>query len=710
MIAPTRQQLHKFVNNHFNDDELETFCFLYFPEVREEHFNRGMGINRKAIELIDYCERRDLTEKLLVVLEQERGNLYRKLFDSYQNKAATPPHNPQQRLVNHLSDDTDLTGLTIGHKESLKKMATDLALILEQAEQSNTLSELLDISQQLTSEINLEQSLSFLLKKTMSALATVDAISVYYTDRPTGQMICILTPGLDEKPVKIVEIQTTNIIIKKVWESNRPAFFQNTLSDSIIHEMFPTTNGLQSIAGFPLKMGEDRVGCMLFGYSSQHKFSEVEQNILISFAQLATLAILRFSLQHEVAQWQANLDKVGRITPIISASFGSGADIFAVIVKEIKLAFPMADYVCVIKKNEEVLGTLNIIINDDFYAAEALPRNEDPFINMERRGVDTQVFATGQSVLVPDVQLDQNYLPRIITTKSKLCVPVKLEHKTEYVLVLESTQLRAFRPDDMRVLEMLAEHIGFALQNEEQYVKAVRQKVGERTAMMATGLIHDINSAVASIPDLVDELDEKIDRGKDFSFPLADLRRNAEMTGRISGRLREFVITGKYEPAQVDLQAIIKSAVNISKSKEPPYVQTKVRIADDVPEIRADELWLQLLIKNLLVNAYRAIPAETEGLVQITVTTEPENIVLKVRDNGKGIAPEALKEIFDFGVTTKEGIGKMQGVGLYHSRLIVETHEGDLSVESVLGEWTEFTVRLPFVSPAAIEFKTSQLQ
>src|SRR5690606_13698669 len=111
--------------------------------------------------------------------------------------------------------------------------------------------------------------------------------------------------------------------------------------------------------------------------------------------------------------------------------------------------------------------------------------------------------------------------------------------------------------------------VGIALQNEEQYAKAQRQRVGERTAMMATGLIHDINSAVASIPDLVDELAGKIERGKDFSHPLADLRKNAEMTGRISGRLRELVITGIYEPAQVDLQAMLKSAINISKSKEP---------------------------------------------------------------------------------------------------------------------------------------------
>lgn len=631
MTTPTSQQLRKFVYEHFNDDELEGFCFEYFPEVRRERFNRGMGINRKVIELIDYCERRDLTEKLMVALEEERGNLYRKLFSSYKAVKSS-------QMANYSANNPDLTGLTTGHKESLKKMAADLALILEQAEQSNTLSELLDISQQLTSEISLEQSLSFLLKKTINALASVDMISVHYKDRTTGEMIAVLAPGLEGKPIRIVEIHEINNAITKVWESEQPIYFQNILSDPLVNKIFSLTNELQSVAGFPLKMGEERVGCMFFGYRLQHSFSEVEQNILISFAQLATLAILRFSLQHEAEERQSNLDKVGRITPIISANLGSGEDIFTVVVKELKYAFPMADHVCVIKKNKNQFHSLNIIVNDDFYEMEkALPNdNTFTFIHEERRGIDSRVFATGYSAIVPDVQVDPDYVQRISTTKSGLYVPIKSRNTSEYVLALESEQLRAFGSDDMRLLEMLAEHVGIALQNEEQLARMVRQKVGERTAMMTTGLLHDINSAVASIPDLVDELKEKIELGKDVSFPLSDLRRNVEMTGRISSRLREFVFTSKYEPAQVELHEMLESAVNIIKSKEPPHVHTEVIIPDNVPEIRADEFWLQLLIKNLLVNAYRAIPTGREGLVQIVVVPEPENIVLKVRDIWKG--------------------------------------------------------------------------
>ncbi len=652
------------------------------------------------------------SESVLINGNQDEA-LQNRYHPDAQSALAVPVKVEDHCLAVLYLEHTDRNGLTEEHQLSLDKMATGLALILEQAERSNVLQELLNVSQQLTDVVNLEEVLSFLLKQTMGALSSVDAISVCYTNQATGQKMYGFTPGLHGEQVTIDEFGDTAVsqaIVNKIWQSEHPRYVQNIARDLEMQNAFPTVKKIQSAVAFPLKMGDERVGCMFFGYNFRHNFGKTEQSILILFAQLATLSILRVSLYDEAEQRQAHLDTVGRITPIISATLGSGEDIFSIVVKELKDAFPMADHVCVIKKNEDSFGMLNEVVNHDFYIEDVLPNNGDTFISMGRRGVDSRAFRTRKPQLVFDVMSDPDYVTRVPTTKSEMCVPIQLDDKTQYVLMLESDHLRAFGADDLRLLEMLAEHVGIALQNEEQFARAQRQKVGERTAMMATGLIHDINSAVASIPDLVDELEEKIERGKDFSFPLADLRRNAEMTGRISGRLREFVITGKYEPVQVDLHVLIKSAINISKSKEPPYVQTKVTIADDVPEIRADELWLQLLIKNLLTNAYRAIPADREGVVQVTAVTEPENIVLKVRDNGKGIAPEALKEIFEFGVTTKDGVGKMQGVGLYHSRLIAETHQGNLSVDSVLGEWTEFTVQLPFVSPATIEFKTSQFR
>ena len=644
----------------------------------------------------------------ILINGDQEGALRNRYHNDTQSALAVPVKVDDHCLAVLYLEHTDAEGFTTAHQELLEKMATGLALTLEQAERSNVMRELMNISQELTKEVDLERALSFLIKQAMGALATVDAISIYYEDRNTKQIKRGYAPGVDDKRVMVDEYTAvSDSIVNKIWESEQPIYIQNVSRNLQIHHAFPTSEKLQSAAAFPLRMADERVGCIFFGYHFQHNFGKSERNILTIFAQLATLAILRVSLYNEAEQRKANLDKVGRITPIISANLGSEDDIFSVVAKELKIAFPMADNICIIQRNSEEVGNLNSIVNDDFYQAELLPNNGDTFISMGRRGIDSRVFRTEKSALVPDVMADPDYVTRIPTTKSELCVPIKVDEEYQYVVVLESDQKRAFGADDMHLLEMLAGHVGIALQNEEQFARAQRQAVGERTAMMATGLIHDINSAVASIPDLVDELEDKIDRGKDYSFPLADLRRNAEMTGRISGRLREFVITGKYEPGQINLHTMITSAINISKSKEPPHVRTETILPEDIPQIYADELWLQLLVKNLLVNAYRAIPADRNGLVQLTLEIEVDNIKLHVRDNGTGIDPKELKKVFDFGFTTKEGNRKMQGVGLYHSRLIAETHEGNLVVDSELGKWTEFTLQLPYVSPATIEFNRS---
>lgn len=70
--------LRKFIVAKFSDNELETFCLDYFPEVRN-NFVGGMRKDEKVRDLIDYCRRRDRLRDLLVALERERPGQYEKV-------------------------------------------------------------------------------------------------------------------------------------------------------------------------------------------------------------------------------------------------------------------------------------------------------------------------------------------------------------------------------------------------------------------------------------------------------------------------------------------------------------------------------------------------------------------------------------------------------------------------------------------------------
>ena len=104
---------------------------------------------------------------------------------------------------------------------------------------------------------------------------------------------------------------------------------------------------------------------------------------------------------------------------------------------------------------------------------------------------------------------------------------------------------------------------------------------------------------------------------------------------------------------------------------------------------------LQQVLTNVLLNARDAVPEH--GNIWIAVAEEGERVVLRIKDDGKGIAPELIGRIFEPLVTTKRGQGGT-GLGLAITRRILHASGGDISVESKPGEGAEFMIVIPSVS------------
>ncbi|MCP4363550.1 MAG: SUMF1/EgtB/PvdO family nonheme iron enzyme [Chloroflexi bacterium] len=114
MITPNNKQLREFILDSFDHVELDSFCLDYFTEVSRNYFGNNMSMTEKVNKLIGYCERRRKRENLLVALEQERENVYRKTFPQLKKKVAPPqeyksqPRNPKQIFVSHSSKDAEM--------------------------------------------------------------------------------------------------------------------------------------------------------------------------------------------------------------------------------------------------------------------------------------------------------------------------------------------------------------------------------------------------------------------------------------------------------------------------------------------------------------------------------------------------------------------------------------------------------------------------
>ena len=135
----------------------------------------------------------------------------------------------------------------------------------------------------------------------------------------------------------------------------------------------------------------------------------------------------------------------------------------------------------------------------------------------------------------------------------------------------------------------------------------------------------------------------------------------------------------------------------------PHFARERIQISTGFPEHplpvvlaapgELDDVWL-----NLLLNAHDALVGREDARIILEVSYMPGDpvITVYVRDNGTGVAPELLEDIFKPFFTTKP-VGEGTGLGLHFCRQVVDRVGGTIGVESRLGAGTLFTVRLPAV-------------
>lgn len=151
----------------------------------------------------------------------------------------------------------------------------------------------------------------------------------------------------------------------------------------------------------------------------------------------------------------------------------------------------------------------------------------------------------------------------------------------------------------------------------------------------------------------------------------------------------------KLSPESVALVELVDQCVAMVEPKaDQARVEVTVNVANDVNEIFADPLRVKQVLLNLLTNAIKY--TEPSGLVNIRVRLDGRFVLISVRDTGRGIGAEQIEHLFNpyFQAARKDqGIGT--GLGLAIIKHLTELHGGSITVESVLGSGSVFTVRFP---------------
>ena len=216
--------------------------------------------------------------------------------------------------------------------------------------------------------------------------------------------------------------------------------------------------------------------------------------------------------------------------------------------------------------------------------------------------------------------------------------------------------------------------------------------LGELTA----GVAHEINNPTAVILGNMDVVIHELGKGAEpvqteLDLIIEQVYRIRNIVDRLLQYSRPSSFAGYVE--EVDLHDLLAESLMLVKHEmDRKQITTEQRYADLAPvEINRQEV--QQVLVNLILNATHAAPRD--GIIQIS--TEPwgeHGIRLKIRDNGVGIPADQMRRIFDpFFTHNKEG---GTGLGLSVSYGIIRRYGGHISVDSLLGEWTEFVVKIRY--------------
>ena len=257
--------------------------------------------------------------------------------------------------------------------------------------------------------------------------------------------------------------------------------------------------------------------------------------------------------------------------------------------------------------------------------------------------------------------------------------------------------------------------------------KLIRQEKMASVGKLTEGLIDRILNPMNYIinfskmsNDLLKDLKEDIDNNKDvvneddyedmqdvlgmLTQNLESVNQYGQNTTRTLKAMEEMLKdrTGGY--VDMDLLPVLKQSRDMvntyfTQEKEQYHVQAIFQLPDVAMPLHGNPDMLSKTIMSLLGNAVYAVVKKAQQTayqpeVSLIATIVDGQYILKIRDNGIGIEEKILSKIFDPFFTTKT-TGEAAGVGLYLSREIIQNHNGDIGVDSVKGEFTEFTITLP---------------
>jgi signal transduction histidine kinase len=320
------------------------------------------------------------------------------------------------------------------------------------------------------------------------------------------------------------------------------------------------------------------------------------------------------------------------------------------------------------------------------------------------------IVRESKPLLIPDVRQDPRFYTQVdettdFETRSILGVPLQVKGKVIGVLeALNKTGDGIFTQDDMQTLSTLAAHAAIAIENARLVteIQKAYEELSELDRLKSEFVAiasHELQTPLTLILGYASFLKEETTGAAGEQLDIV-LRSALRLRSLINDMINlRHIETGEaeLELEQLSLNELVTTITAEFASLAEAKKQTiSIKLASQLPMVKADRQKLHLVLANLLSNAIKFTPEG--GRIEVEVKTRENEVWVSVRDTGIGIPPREQERIFDRFYQVEPSLTRRFegiGLGLSIAKGMVELHGGRIWVESLEGMGSSFTFALP---------------
>jgi signal transduction histidine kinase len=332
----------------------------------------------------------------------------------------------------------------------------------------------------------------------------------------------------------------------------------------------------------------------------------------------------------------------------------------------------------------------------DLYRDKPNLRTEDSLLG--------SVITRHKPVTVVDVGREKGYIHTDIARRerlvSMLAVPLIFAGKAVGVLSVYTQQRHRFSNDEIKLLTALAIEKGRLLAR----VVDMEEKLRASERLSALGLLaaeiaHEIRNPLTVMQMLFHALVESLQLDATSQRDAALISEKMRQMNRILDQVLSFARSSEPIKVSIHAQQLFDDVFLLTRHKlQQQGIDVRSSVPEGLPLFRADREQIEQVLLNLILNAADAMPEG--GILRLSAAVEElegeNHLVLAVRDNGQGMAPEQLANLFAPFLTYKDS---GTGIGLAIVKKIMENHQSKVEVESKIGQGTKFKLIFPIADP-----------